>query len=172
MSNEKYSRDGLFRPQYTFLVAGGAGFICIVQQLEECHRTFSISSGNGGTNCKVFRQRGVLVLSQNAKVINQMMVLYGVLPAKTSVNCFKGRTARKEKDKEEKFVHVFCQSNWCKCLETISLKTKDIWSKKFTFPYSVLRGVIKKGIFTVRLTVRVDPPPPPPYGQVVVIFSK
>ena len=24
MSNEKYSRDGLFRPQYTFLVAGGA----------------------------------------------------------------------------------------------------------------------------------------------------
>ena len=38
---------------------------------------------------------------------------------------------------------------------------------------TVLREVVKKnGLFTVRLTVRVDPPLPPPYGQGVVIFSK
>ena len=34
-----------------------------------------------------------------------------------------------------------------------------------------LREVVKKnGYFTVRLTVRVDPPPPPPYGQLFCDF--
>ena len=39
---------------------------------------------------------------------------------------------------------------------------------------SKVREVVKKnnGLFTVRLTVRVDPPLPPPYGQGFVIFSK
>ena len=31
-----------------------------------------------------------------------------------------------------------------------------------------IRGVVKNGLFTVRLTVRVDPPPP--FGQVICVF--
>ena len=42
------------------------------------------------------------------------------------------------------------------------------------FMSSFCDNYFRKGNFTVRLTVRVDPPPPPPhpYSQSVVIFSE
>ena len=48
-----------------------------------------------------------------------------------------------------------------------------LWFKpNFTEPIREVVNNKKNVFFTVRLTVRVDPPLPPPYGQGVVIFSK
>ena len=51
MSNKKNSRDGLFRPQYTFLVAGGAD--AIDKDFYDSYKTWTLDNQNASSSQKV-----------------------------------------------------------------------------------------------------------------------